>query len=1626
MDKRGRRLESFVGRAAVLAIAGVLTLAHAFSTARVSAQRAADISPRALEQISALLQEKELRTPSQRKLDSQLVYGLKTMRGESIASGVRTLAANLRYEPDNKLVLDVSGERGDQLVDELRAVGVEIVNAQANYGAVRIRASLDQLEAIAALPQVRFVQPKQEAVTWKRNGAADRDLSRPTEQGLRTQPPTRDRLQRLAAVRRALGSQDAVTMVGSKLSEGDVTHRAGNVRSTFGVDGTGVRIGVLSNGVAHLALSQALGDLGPVTVLPGQIGTGDEGTAMLEIVHDLAPGAQLYFATAVASIAGFAQNIRDLRDAGCDIIIDDVFYYVETPFQDGQASSVVSTTNAGVVIQAVKDVTASGALYFSSAGNAGNKNDNTSSTWEGDFVDGGATPPTTTAGRIHSFGALTYNSLTVASDSLINLYWSDPLGASSNDYDLFRLDSSGNVLSSSTNIQNGDQDPYEQMGAASPGDRIVIVKKAGSANRFLHLDTNGGWLSISTAGQIHGHAATTAANSFGVAATPVRGPFPNPFNAGNLVEWFSSDGPRRIFFNGDGSAITAGNLSSTGGQLLNKPDLTAADGVLVTGVGGFPSPFFGTSAAAPHAGAIAALIKSANPLLTPEQIRTALVSTAIDIEGAGTDRDSGAGIIDAFAAVQSIALPGNTPPTVTAIPSQTATEFTPTPIAFTVGDGETSATNLTVSAISSNVSIVPNASLVLGGSGANRTLTITPPVSQPFPTTITVTVSDGVLASSVSFALTVVPANPATFDAGLKAPRCGSVGSSCGSGPLLIGKDGMFGGPETNQPNTILNACADGTAGTFHTDESIDAIRVSTDDGGLFAAGKMVTIAATVWAFDISDRVDLYYAADATNPIWTYITTVNATRSGAQTLSGTYVLPAGSVQAVRANLRFLNTAAVCTTGVYDDHDDLIFGVGAPTPPSITQQPQSQNIPSGQTGTLSVAATGTGPLSYQWYLGTSGTTTSPIAGATASTHTTPTLMGTRSYWVRVSNPFGASVNSNTATLTANPPSGLLVQDAFSGAAGSLLTAHAPNINLTGTPWTLNGGAPTPTLVTGGVGVTPGPGHLQVTVNSGVADIAMAVDYRAGGGPGMGALAFRLTDANNFLLLETYQNVLYFYKQQGGFWVPLASQPLPAAIVPGSTHWLEVRTLGSTLEGWWDGARLLQVTESFQQTATRHGLDWNSAFDSSSIYSNLYLRGNGTPAIPPTITTQPQSQTIASGQPATLNVAATGAAPLTYQWYIGTSGTTTTPVGGTTTSSSFTTPPLTASTSYWVRAINAFGTADSATAVVTIGQGAAITTNPQSQTILSGQTASLTVVATGTAPLSYQWYSGASGTTTNPIAGATATSYTTPTLTSTASYWVRVSNPYGPFVSSPTATITIIPPPTITTQPQSRMIASGQTAALSVAATGTGPLTYQWYQGATGITTSPIALATASSYTTPPLTSTAFYWVRVTNAGGPVDSATATITIGLRADHRDPTTEHDDRARRDGHSECRARRHGAVHVPMVSGHERLDDDADCRSDVERLHDAGAHHYADVLGPRDERGRHCRFDHRDDHDPLPPGAAGTGQLQRHSGDAADGACSGREPDRPPVDAERRRPDADADDDRCRRDRPGRGTCR
>ena len=196
----------------------------------------------------------------------------------------------------------------------------------------------------------------------------------------------------------------------------------------------------------------------------------------------------------------------------------------------------------------------------------------------------------------------------------------------------------------------------------------------------------------------------------------------------------------------------------------------------------------------------------------------------------------------------------NAAPTISAIANQSTPRNTPIVVSFTVGD-DGGAAPVTMSGMSSNTAIVPNSNLVFGGSGASRTVTITPTTNPFGSTTITLTASDGTLMSSRMFELVVVSSGLATavFDATLTAPKCNTVGGSCDSGTLLVGRDTIAGGAEPNQPNTINNSCADGTSGNFHFDESLDRINVTTLDGGMFAPGKTVRVEFTMWAFSGSE-----------------------------------------------------------------------------------------------------------------------------------------------------------------------------------------------------------------------------------------------------------------------------------------------------------------------------------------------------------------------------------------------------------------------------------------------------------------------------------------------------------------------------------------------------------------------------------------------------------------------------------------------------------------------------------------------------------------------------------------------------------------------------------------------------
>jgi subtilisin family serine protease len=616
-------------------------------------ERGVRLSANAARQIKALREAKAARTPEQRKIESRLLHASRARRGLPTAAGVGSLRSHSAIMRNGKALVDIqanigAGQQiGRKLRNELEGRGAEIINTVGRH--IRARIDLSAVEEIAALPEIRSVRNAAQYITHSTGRVSPQSDGGSGPSQYESDEVLRARLRSMIS-RAESAARENVSPTAINVSEGALAHRVLEARDFYGHTGTGVKIGVISNGVDSLASLQASGDLPPnITVLPDQDGEGTEGTAMMEIIYDIAPNAQLFFATAAGGMEQFAKNIRDLRfEYDCDIIVDDVIYLGETAFQDGQASSIDSVVNGGLPKQAVKEVTADGALYFSSVGNLGNKTRDTSSTWEGNFKPLAGDPD------IHDFAVDTDLNEVLGGDSIAIFQWSDPIGVSSNDYDLYIVDPTGTkVVDFSEDVQDGDDDPIEAAGAL-PGEFIAIVKFAGE-DRFLSIHLFGGRLRQSTEGAAYGHC--TAVDAFAVGAVEAGSALGagGVFGGGESVELFSSDGGRRIFYNGDGSQITPGNLLATGGTLREKPDFSAADGVS-TATPGF-SVFFGTSAASPHAAAIAALLLSANKNLTASQVRTALASTAIDIGEPGVDRDSGAGIIMAMPALQSINAP---------------------------------------------------------------------------------------------------------------------------------------------------------------------------------------------------------------------------------------------------------------------------------------------------------------------------------------------------------------------------------------------------------------------------------------------------------------------------------------------------------------------------------------------------------------------------------------------------------------------------------------------------------------------------------------------------------------------------------------------------------------------------------------------------------------------------------------------------------------------------------------------------------------------------------------------------------------------------------------------------------
>ena len=471
-----------------------------------------------------------------------------------------------------------------------------------------------------------------------------------------------------------------ITNAGNVTSQADFIHKAELVRASLptGYDGTGVKVGVLSDSYNYLGGANSDVDSGDlpvgVDVLQDLVSGGrDEGRAMLQLIHDLAPGADLSFATAFTGEFEFANNIRALAADGADIIVDDVIYFSEPFFQDG------------IIALAVDDVvTNNGVAYFSSAGN------NADRSYESDNFNGTADPTANGANSLDSI--LSNNNFTLPSGGYryhdfdpsanvdtrqqftlnhgqsirLALQWDDPFytfNGVDTDLDIFLIDSSNSVVTFDNFNNIAAQYPFEYLefqntsGSQQTYD-VVIAKAAGPApGRIKYVDFGTGVTPEYTTNSstIYGHAS--ANNAEAVGAVPY-------FNQEN-PESFTSLGPTTIFYEyvTDGSGKITGIQRQATPEIRQKPDIAAIDGTDTTFFGspdfdntGFPN-FFGTSAAAPHAAAVAALLKEADSSLTPAQIYNRLETTAQDIYNSGFDNLTGAGLINAYDAIFPVAEP---------------------------------------------------------------------------------------------------------------------------------------------------------------------------------------------------------------------------------------------------------------------------------------------------------------------------------------------------------------------------------------------------------------------------------------------------------------------------------------------------------------------------------------------------------------------------------------------------------------------------------------------------------------------------------------------------------------------------------------------------------------------------------------------------------------------------------------------------------------------------------------------------------------------------------------------------------------------------------------------------------
>ncbi len=469
--------------------------------------------------------------------------------------------------------------------------------------------------------------------------------------------------------------------VGSVTSQGDVAQLSDVARASYGIDGSGFRVGILSDSwdnrggqASGIATGDLPEDIIVLEELPG--GGSDEGRAMGELIYDVAPGVSLAFNTAFLGQPGFANGILGLAEAGSDVIVDDIIYFAEPMFQDG------------IIGQAADIVSNNGVPYFSSAGN------NLDDSYESDFNNGGTFDLRDAfSGELfgeyvlHDFdpgeGVDFFQEVNLPGggrDILLSFQWDDPFASvcagcpgADTDLDIFLALVDGDFNSMRIDLSGTDGniggDAVEILGVGAGGltAYLVIGKWTGKVGEqqfdvgpnpdpgFIKY-VNFGSVSITDyatqSGTSYGHA--NAKNAVSVGAVRYDG-----------TPAFGVDQPVREVFSSSGGVPTLFSIKGNKQrEVRKKPEISAVQGTNNTFFGfdyeldGFPN-FFGTSASAPHAAAVAALmLEATNGNISPKKITKAMQKTAIDMDDPrtakfdkGFDFATGAGFLKADDAV---------------------------------------------------------------------------------------------------------------------------------------------------------------------------------------------------------------------------------------------------------------------------------------------------------------------------------------------------------------------------------------------------------------------------------------------------------------------------------------------------------------------------------------------------------------------------------------------------------------------------------------------------------------------------------------------------------------------------------------------------------------------------------------------------------------------------------------------------------------------------------------------------------------------------------------------------------------------------------------------------------------